>query len=994
MYKFRLIIFLLVHSLVCFLQAQQSSYIHFNVNNGLPSNNAYYITQDKNGYFWISTDKGVVKFNGYHFTIYTTNDGLSDNEIFDVYEDSSNRIWFACYNGELPYFKNDTFYNRYNHISLSKLSRFNIGLKVMSDYNNSIFYLSQRATATIKKNGTIEEIFTNEISANSTLIKNSKKEVLSISYDTTNVYLTNLTTNKIKSFSHQKKKLMPLLNTKAEIIENILFYSVSENLIIKNLSDLNITETAAFESMIQYIKKVSDSLLWIGTQKGLYLFDCKNKIIVKKLFSEYSISCVFEDNENHTWVSTLDNGIFLVLNQNVELLNQHNGLNFNSCLNFTRINENTLSIGSNKFKLALIENNKVKNITLSESQGNGLIRSVKCDNQGNLYIVTAVNVYKLNKEGVNIKTYKTAIRDLLFTKNDSLYVARINGVSKIKVKDLDEHSNNLDGFLFRNINFKHGTNYFYESEAGTIYCIGNNGIKQLNGKRNEIIERDTLFKNNITSVTETRDGVIFISSDINGIKAVYKNKSTYLNNKSGLPSNFVTCLTLDDKNNLWAGTTNGLVKISYNHTDSGLKFIVKNYTTINGLIDNSINDVAIHNSKIWLATNFGVCSFKESDLIKISKSPKINIVSISINDSLYNSHNNTVVSAFNKNNFKIKYVGISSGSLNNIIYRYRMHGLEENWNTTNNIQLQYPSLPPGNYIFEILAINKNGQASGAKKIFITITPAYYQTIWFKILVAVIITLLIAFIVILRIRIWRKNHQLKENLLSSENKRLALEKEEINMQMKLIELEQKALRLHMNPHFIFNAINSISGFYASGDAEVGKKYINKLSQLLRMLLDFSSQKFISLQQEVNLLTNYFSLNQLRFQNKFNYIIDIDTKINTERLAIPPMIIQPFVENSLIHGIASLKSIGNIKVKISLEDGFLLCEIIDNGIGIKKSREINKDRIHKSTGIKITEERIRTNYNGSLSGLEICEINDENGNCLGTHVYLRLNIEELY
>lgn len=92
-------------------QAQQPSYIHFNVNNGLPSNNVYYASQDKSGYFWFATDKGVVRFNGYSFNNYTTNEGLSDNEIFDIYQDSKDRIWFSCYNGEPSFYQDGTFYN-------------------------------------------------------------------------------------------------------------------------------------------------------------------------------------------------------------------------------------------------------------------------------------------------------------------------------------------------------------------------------------------------------------------------------------------------------------------------------------------------------------------------------------------------------------------------------------------------------------------------------------------------------------------------------------------------------------------------------------------------------------------------------------------------------------------------------------------------------------------------------------------------------------------
>jgi ligand-binding sensor domain-containing protein len=990
------------HKLWCFavflmllVKAQQPSYIHFNVNNGLPSNNAYYVMQDKNGYFWISTDKGVAKFNGYAFQTYSTNDGLSDNEIFDVYEDAQHRLWFACYNGELPYFKNHVFYNRGNDKMLAKLSRYHIGLKVMSDRKGTVYYLSQRAIAVIAANGIVTENLPNELGANATLVKNDKAEVISISYDTSMVYFTNLTTNERISFSHAHKQVMPLINTKADMIGNSVFYSVSDKLIRKDFSEAGYTVAAGFGSMIQYVKKAGPEALWVGTQKGLFLFDLKQHKVTKELFKEYSVSCVFEDNEKHLWVSTLDGGVFLVINQNVELLNGDNGLNFNTSLSFAEITKEKLLIGSNKFKFAIIEKGQVKNITLPESNGNGLIRSARTDPNGNLFIVTAVNIYKLDPSGKILNTYHTAVRDMLFADTDSLYVARINGISKIKVTDLDLHRKNLDAFLLKHTRLKHGTNYFYSTPNGDIYCVGNKGIKLMNGLGSKAIEQDTLFKNNISGMVQSKDGAVFISSDINGIKVVYKNVSTYINNKTGLPSNFVTSLVLDNHSNLWAGTSSGLVKISYSLSADKFTYTAKSYSTINGLIDNAINDIALYQGKLWLATNFGVCSFKESELQSSSKAPQMNIESVLLNDSVLElAANATVISPYHKNNFKIKYAGISSGSLNNILYRYRMTGLDENWSTTGNVQLQYPSLPPGKYTFEIAALNQQGNASATQKVFITITPAFYQTLWFKTAAVIFIALLLVFIVMARLSVWRKNHELKESLLSSENRRLSLEKEEINMQMKLLELEQKALRLHMNPHFIFNAINAINGFYASGEAETGKKYIGKLSQLLRMLLDFSSQKFISVRQEVELLTNYFLLNQLRFQNKFDFEIDVDKRINPDRIAIPPMIIQPFVENALIHGIAPLKTKGEIYVRLSVENGYLKCEIRDNGIGMKKSGIINKDRIHTSTGIKITEERIRTNYSGTDANFQIWDDADTDGNSKGTHVTFKLNLEELY
>ncbi len=993
--NFQLHLFILLGSIFSSITfSQQPTYIQFTQNSGLPSNTVYYVIQDKAGYFWFATDKGLARFNGYDFSVYTTNDGLNDNEIFDIYQDSQDRIWFSCLNGNLSYYKDGQFFNNTNSKVLSSIKSSYIGLKVLEDNKKSIQFVTQKNNVTISNKEVVSRNLLLEDRAYSTMVKNKDSEVIALSYDKESIYLSNLSTGKKISFSHNNKAVMPLLNTKADMIGDDIYFSSENKVVKKGLNSDSYQVIEAFDNMVQFIRKKSNTELWIGTQNGLFLLDVKLNRIGKKLFPGSSISSVLVDNENHLWITTLNNGVFLILNQNIELINKHNGLNFENAIYLNEIDSANLFIGSSEFRGAVLSNIGIENIELAKSRGNGVIRAVRKDKHNNVYILTPVSLVKLDKNLKLVSQYKTAIRDIFFDNYDSIYIARNNGVSVIHVNDLDKNIKNLDSFFLSNIRFKHSTNNFFEGDSSRLYCTGNEGLKTLFSNK-ELIS-DERFKKNISGVVETKKGIIFVSSGITGIRVLYKNQQFDINKANGLLSNFVTCITLDNDDVLWAGTTNGLSKISYAFNDKKFEFKISNYTTTDGLINNSVNDIVFFKNKLWISSDNGVCTFEKKNLTKTSKAPQLNIISLTFNDSIHSSTSQVYQSDYSKNNLKINFVGISSGALNNLKYSYRMKGLEESWNTTANLQLQYPSLAPGDYVFEIQAINMKGNYSPIKQVAIKITPAFYQTLFFKICFVVIVLVIVALIIAYRIKVWRRNHELRENLLKSENKRLELAKEEIKMQMKLIELEQKALRLHMNPHFVFNAINAINGFYASGDSDLGKKYITKLSQLLRMILDFSSQKFISIQQEVDLLTNYFILNQLRFQNKFEYTIIVDPSLNKDGIAIPPMIIQPFVENALIHGIAPLKELGRIEVRIKRQQPNLLCEIRDNGIGRKKSREINQGRIHTSTGIKVTEERIKSHYDSenNESNLVIEDLFDQANNCIGTLVRFELNLVELY
>lgn len=976
---------------------QQPSYIQFSVNNGLPSNNVYYSIQDHKGYFWFATDKGVARFNGYNFKVYTTNDGLSDNEVFDIYEDSKGRIWFSCYNGELCFYMDGKFYTRYNCAFLNTISRSNLGLKVLEDSEGTVYFVTQRSLISIQKNNVVKEQLTTDLKAYATLYKDEKGSVFSISYDTSWVYMNNLTKGTEIRFAHNKKEAMPRVNTKATVVNGKVYYSLDKKVVNESLTGGKYTLFHQFDYLVQFVKRQDEKNIWIGTQKGLYLFNTLSGELLKSIFTEASISSVNLDNEKHVWITTLDNGVYLLLNQDVNLYNQNSGMLFDYAANFFAIDSVRLMIGSRKYNYSVLTADGLINSKLPLNHGTGLIRNVRKDANGNLYVITAVSIVKMNSNLKITDTYTTAVKDLHFFSTDSVYVARTNGISKVDIKCF-EREKSLDTYFFNNVKYKHPCNYFYKSPfSGEIYCVGNKGIKVIENGCLKDHETDSLFINNVTDLLYDPRGILYLASDINGVLAKYKGRSYRINLSSGLPSNFATGLTMDDKSNVWVSTAKGISKLNPIIQDDSLFFNVSSYNKLNGLIDNSINSITWHGNRLFAATNFGVCAFTETKLLKKIPPPVVNIETIFIGDSLYESDlNKEYISNYNQNNLRINYVSISSGSLDNITYVYRMKGLEEEWNSTRNVQLQYPSLPPGNYLFEIKALNARGDVSEIKSINIIITPAFYQTIWFKIVVIIGIGIIGYVIVIFRLKAWRRNHELKQSLLESENRRLQLERDEANMQMKLIELEQKALRLHMNPHFIFNAINAINGFYVSGEPETGKRYITKFSQLLRMLLDFSTQKTITIKQEVELLTNYFLLNQLRFKDKFDFEIDIDHQLNQDIVTIPPMIIQPFVENALIHGIAPLKTKGLIVVQIKREGEFLICSVTDNGVGRQKSGEINADKIHKSTGIKVTEERIKANLSSlkATNPIEISDLKENSGSDTGTRVVFKIVYSEMY
>ena len=183
------------------------------------------------------------------------------------------------------------------------------------------------------------------------------------------------------------------------------------------------------------------------------------------------------------------------------------------------------------------------------------------------------------------------------------------------------------------------------------------------------------------------------------------------------------------------------------------------------------------------------------------------------------------------------------------------------------------------------------------------------------------------------------------------------KKTLTLQKELAEYEQKALHLQMNPHFVFNCLGSISSFIVQNGTDSAIKYLSKFSKLMRLTLEYSKESLIPIDKEIEGLQNYLELEQLRFNHKFNFNILKSTEIEDD-VALPPLLIQPFVENAIIHGVIPKKEMGNITIDFSIKDDSLICTILDDGIGINQSK-LNKENsvvAHKSMALDIITKRL--------------------------------------
>ena len=220
------------------------------------------------------------------------------------------------------------------------------------------------------------------------------------------------------------------------------------------------------------------------------------------------------------------------------------------------------------------------------------------------------------------------------------------------------------------------------------------------------------------------------------------------------------------------------------------------------------------------------------------------------------------------------------------------------------------------------------------------------------------------------------------------------KKTLTLQKELAEYEQKALHLQMNPHFVFNCLGSISSFIVQNGTDSAIKYLSKFSKLMRLTLEYSKESLIPIDREIESLQNYLELEQLRFNNVFDFSITKSSDIEDD-MALPPLLLQPFVENAIIHGLVPKKESGKIDIDFSIKNNCLVCSITDDGIGFEKSKEIKENSIpvHKSMALDITRKRLEMMeaVTSKNSKVDIAELVNEKGEVLGTKVILSLPVQ---
>jgi ligand-binding sensor domain-containing protein/two-component sensor histidine kinase len=957
-------IFLLIAFLIpVLLFAQELNYVHYDTKDGLAGSTVYSMCQDKDGFMWFATENGLSRFDGTHFKNFTVKEGLPDNEVLILYPDSKGRLWIGTFSKELCYYYNGSIHTKENDSLVKKLN-VNADINAIAeDANHFLAFSCRYFVMVVKPDNNISRYNLCDISGgknyDGTVFENNGRLLIHIPEAGAYYYNTkNFGWEKIASYTtyhafvEEGNNIYNRLPLKLDSVTNKILYILVPGKVFSRTTDGNLSE-------------------YYNTTDGTWSIDTVNAKLGYHYLPGKKISKSVRDKEKNLWFCSLGSGVYKLPSQSVRTVLFSNNKEGTEKEVFSIIGYKDGIIAGGEFSKGVMVDKNFETTELDYSKQ--LLTTKKNPGTNRLYSMKQLSpslailgfdlfLVKLeNDKCVFSKEYTTKSIDKI--DEDYVLVGTSFYAFKMRIADL-----RITDTIWR----ERTTKVFYKNRH---YYIGTlKGLYEVNEDKSNIYlgDKHPALKRRITDIKSTTDNALCIATSDNGV-VIYKDGSIkkLLNESNGLSSNICKTLFVDGPN-LWVGTDKGINKIN---TSDG-KYSVTAFSVTDGLPSNVINALYVKDSIVWIGSPQGLTYFNENSM-SVSSMCVLKMQGVYVSgkeiaaDSSYNL-------SFKNNNINFQYSGISFRSGGEITYYYKLTGLDNEWKTTTANNIDYKSLPANNYELELYAVNKYAVKSATIKIKFSVTAPFWKTIWFYGLLAVLTFVLIA---------WLFNSRYKKTKQRLEEKN--------NFQKQFAILEQQALQAQMNPHFIFNCLNSIQQYILTNNKEKANEYLTGFAALIRQTLDSSNKKTVTVAEEVNYLSQYLQMEKMRFGDNFKYDIAVDELIDADYIELPALLLQPYVENSLRHGLR-YKEDGKGKVDITfmLQNEKLCCSVKDNGIGREKAAAFKSSQHieYQSKGMALTAKRIellnKTNENKIT--VTIVDLKDADGNACGTEIILKIPV----
>lgn len=991
--------------------AQTPSYKHYDVNNGLPTNEVYEIKQDSKGFLWIGCDAGLVRYDGNKFKL-LTNKKNRGPAITGLREDSRGRIWCTNFSGQVFYATGDTlqlfepweknYKNNFAEITIDK----NDNLFISNFSNNIYRYNLGNGTEKIVVNnrhlkqapftgfdGTV--IFTSLQAAQVLRITDTGTAIVPVVNEKGIRVSIPALNNLVFYNSFNKKQTLGFQRFNRANKDPVLFSYLNQTLVIHPvtslLQKLNAFPTSCFDD--------DRGNLFIGTLNGLYWFKKTINgqwVLFNTSLQGNGISYVQQDKESGIWIATLKNGVYKISNKDIWTIPQNQVKTRTTAINHLTTDGRSFIFGAATSGEIFGFDTKNGQTTLINTPENRDAQALEFNAYSNgLFISkTGTYIFSPNRKTVaNISLVSSNAKDFYFTK-DGIIFHTGTGISAAfasdnkfaKEKLLNEFDTlylplfiyKMPGYEILTLFSQRSKGIHYEEKQKRLWVGFVDGLVYYENKKlNKFTDPVTQQPIVAIDITAAKDNTLYVASVEQGIYVIQDKKIIgRFTVADGLLSDRIKRIKLSN-NSLWI-VCGGAVQ-SFNLQTHSIKTI----NTTSGLLSPEIFDVEVLHDTIYVATANGIQFFPENIVTKNNTRPSGSIFQITADEKIVSAADNILL-PHNINNISFQLQGIALKSDGKFTYQYRLLPSEKNWITVsaNENIIRFSSLSPGNYTFESRVVNEDGimseKIAGQK---FTVERPWWQQWWFVTL-ALLLSALILYL-LFKNRMKANRQKLEEELAKSK------------IQEELRQSQLSSLKAQMNPHFMFNALNSIQEFILTNDKRQANMYMGKFADLMRMTLDMSNKKEITLEDEIKVLELYLQLEALRFEEKFNYNIEVAENVHTADIYLPSMLIQPYVENAVKHGLLHIQHEKILTIVFNVDtQNILICTITDNGIGRKRSNELNEMRQKKYTSFATgaTQKRLELLNHERETAIAVVydDLHDANGNASGTKVTLKIPV----
>ncbi len=932
-------LFSLIFILLLFSENVLSQIYPFNnysVRQGLINSNVYAMAQDQAGFIWLGTENGLSRFDGINFKNYPLDLLGIKSYISSLLVLDNGEIMFGS--GSDGVFVFNPLTEKVRLFSKTPIARSNQIIQynevIISLHENRCFnFFSKNSGKMLFMDNILLENCTNK--AYSSYLTKSNKLLLGRSDGLYQLQGDKQIKLNIKGL--ENAPVYSIIEKDQELIVGIegSIISIQDNRVKDTLYSFNNKKACIRNLSIDKKKNIWFSL-W-GTQKIFSLYEGKITPIseIANIING-SITGIFCAKDSLMYVSILGSGLYIFNNYHIINYPPSKGVLSSTINKITKTRKGLIILGTQQGLAFLNPNSdKIENFNSNNYSTKYVKYLFTNDNDEILVGITSSDLAYSFKNPTPVHNENTKIiyshcTAIWADKNHTIAGNWDNMLIQYHSKDFKyvRKKESIIPCLYNinRINCLYNdpySNFWIGSQKG-LCVINNEGEKFFpsgNFQNEEIRQIEYFDQDELMIVSNCGYYILKICPNPQYVRLIKENVILGTN-----------CVSHTGKNEFLVGTSYGLYFINNNE---------KNLMTIqDGILSENINDIyfEIESSMAWVGTAEGLMQVDLNLLRKETNTPLEIRQVILIREGKQQLPDNPNIFEYDANEFYLKFYAFHYNNPSRIRYQYKTDN--GNWNNATSNEIQFTSFSPGNHAILIRAGLIEEGWGPIRSVNFKILPPFYQTWWFYLIETLTGATLIGFGIRFRLKQIRKKQE-----------------EEIQIKQKIVELQQKALASNLNPHFVFNSLNAIQHFINCKSAPEANIYLAKFSRLMRMHLNMAEDDTIILQSEIQRLEFYLSLEQLRFDKKLKWEIIIDPLLNPAILEIPNMVIQPFIENSIWHGIMPATYAGYVSLRITAgPDDSIIIVITDNGVGVHYKRKAGITS-HNSRGTRLIHERLR-------------------------------------